>query len=222
VETATRKEGEPSPPKVEGNRVIELHVDTYKPERKHGFLILTVSKGSGAYLKFLVMEYEYAKRELMGAKLSSSKLLVDGNNIFLLLTIRRNVDVREHRNKLIIDINEDSVDCLLIDYDRGNATLFSIKHDNRRIRSNYRRIRKSIQEKVKNSRIRDKLLAKYGFRERKRVEDRLKKITTLLAEVARKHNADLIRENLRDLKLNGKKKSKQLNYSYPHSPTAGS
>jgi len=35
----------PSLPKVEDNRVIELHIDTYKLERKHGFLLLTVSKG---------------------------------------------------------------------------------------------------------------------------------------------------------------------------------
>ncbi len=33
----------PSPPKVEENRVVELHIDTYKLERKHGFLTLTVS-----------------------------------------------------------------------------------------------------------------------------------------------------------------------------------
>ena len=40
----------------------------------------------------------------------------------------------------------------------------------------------------------------------------MKKITTTLAEIAREHNADLVKENLKDLKLNGKKKSKQLNY----------
>ncbi len=42
-------------------------------------------------------------------RLGNSKILVDGDNIFLLLTIRRNVEVREHRNKLVIDINEDSI-----------------------------------------------------------------------------------------------------------------
>ena len=107
-----------------------------------------------------------------------------------------------------MDINEDSVDCLLVDYGSGKATLFSIKHDIRRIRLNYRRIRKSIQLKVKNPTLRDKLLAKYGSRERRRVEDRSKKITTLLAEIAREHNADLVRENLKDLKLSGEKRSK--------------
>jgi len=55
--------------------------------------------------------------------------------------------------------------------------------------------------------------------ERKRIENRLKKVTTLTAEIAKQHHADLIRENLRNLKFNGKKKSKQLNYRlfiFPH------
>ena len=202
----------PSLPIIEDNRVVELHIDTYKIERRHGFLVLIVSKGSGVYLRFLVMEYNYARRELEGAKLGNSKILADGEHIYLLLTIRRNVEVNEHKNKLFIDINEDSIDCLLINYDGSEAVLFSIRHDIRRIRANYRRIRKSVQEKVKNTRLRDKLLAKYGFRERKRVVDRLKKITTLLAEIAREHDAGLVRENLKDLKLKGGKRSKQLNY----------
>jgi len=211
-ERKRKKISPPSPPSLEKNRVIELHIDTYRLKRRHGFLVLTVSKGNGTYLRFLVMEYVYARRELNNAKLGNSKILVDGDNIFLLLTIRKNVEVNEHRNKFFIDINEDSIDCLLINYNEGRAQLFSIRHDIKRIRTNYRRIRKSIQKKVENERLRDKLLAKYGSHERKRVEDRLKKITTLLAEIARKHNTDLVRENLKDLKLNGKRRSKQLNY----------
>lgn len=203
---------QPSPPSVEDNRVVELHIDTYKLERKHGFLTLTISRESGVYLRFLVMGYEYARRELENAKLGNSKLLVDNSGVFLLLTVCRDVEVVEHRNKLIVDINEDSVDCLLVDYDENKAVLFSIRHDIRKIRTNYRRIRKSIQLKVENPVVRVKLLAKYGSRERKRVEDRLRKIATLLAEIARGHSADLVREDLRDLKLKSKKKSKQLNY----------
>lgn len=104
-------------------------------------------------------------------------------------------------------------------YDRWEAKLFSIKHDIKRIRTNYMRIRKSIQKKVKNKNLQNKLLTKYGFRERKRVEDKLKKVSTILAEIAKEYNADLVRESLRDLKLDGKKKSKQLNYrlsSFPY------
>ena len=51
-------------------------------------------------------------------------------------------------------------------------------------------------------------MLKHGQRERGRVKDKLKKITTLLAEIAREYNADLIRENLKDLKLNSRRKSK--------------
>ncbi len=211
-EKKRKKTSPPSPPRIEGNSVLELHIDTYKLEKRYGFLVLTISKGSSVYLKFLVMDYSYARRELSGAKLGNSKILIDEDNICLLLTIRKNVKVGEHRNKLFIDINEDSVDCLLVDYDKGKATLFSIKHDIRKIRTNYRRIRKSIQEKVKNPYLRKKLLAKYGHRERKRVEDRLKKITTLLAEIGRQYSADLVRENLKDLKINSRRISRQLNY----------
>jgi len=212
-ESRRKKISPPSPPRIDENRVLELHIDTYKLEKKNGFLVLTVSKGSGVYLKFLVIDYTHARKELEGTRLGNSKLLIDGDSIYLLLTIRRNVEVEEHKNKLVIDINEDSVDCLLVDYDRNKAVLFSIKHDIRKIRMNYRRIRKSIQVKVRNPYLQKKLLAKYGYRERKRVEDRLKKITTLLAEIAKQYNADLVVEDLEDLKLNvGKKKSKQLNY----------
>ena len=211
-EKKRKKISPPSPPTVEDNRVIELHIDTYKLERRHGFLVLTVSKGNGVYLRFLVIEYKYAWKEIEGAKLGNSKILVDGKNVYLLLTIRKNVEINEHENKFFIDINEDSIDCLLVNYDKNEAVLFSIRHDIRRIRTNYRRIRKSIQMKVRNPRLRDKLLAKYGRREKKRVEDRVKKITTLLAEIAREYNAGLVRESLKDLRLNSRKRSKQLNY----------
>lgn len=40
----------------------------------------------------------------------------------------------------------------------------------------------------------------------------MKKIIMLLTEVAREHDASLAREGLKDLKLNGRKKSRQLNY----------
>ena len=212
LERKRKKISPPSLPTVEKNKIIELHVDTYELKREHEFLVLTISKGNATYPKFLVMEHDYARKELEGAKLGNSRILVDGNNIYILLTVRKNVDVTGNRNKLFMDINEDSVDCLLVDYDRNEAVLFSIKHEIKRIRTNYRRIRKSIQVKIENPYLKKKLLAKYGFHERRRVEDRLKKITTLLAEIAREYNADLVRENLRDLKLNEKRRSKQLNY----------
>ncbi|PNV81223.1 MAG: hypothetical protein C0179_03810, partial [Fervidicoccus sp.] len=202
----------PSLPSIEDNKVIELHIGTYRLERRHGFLILRVSRGDNNYLRFLVMEYSYARRELDGAKLGNSKIIANENNIYLHLAIRKNIEVNEHKNKLFIDINEDSVDCLLVDYDKNRAVLFSIKHDIRRLRTNYRRIRRSIQIKVENHYLQRKLLAKYGSRERRRVEDRLKKVATLLAEIGKYYNADLVRENLKDLNLNRKRGNRQLSY----------
>jgi len=67
--------------------------------------VLTVSKGNGIYPRFLVIGYEYARRELEGVKLEDSKMLID-DEPYLLLTIRKNVEVNEHRSKLFIDIDE--------------------------------------------------------------------------------------------------------------------
>jgi hypothetical protein len=37
-------------PSIEDTRVIELYVDTYKLEGKHGFLTPTISRGYDAYM----------------------------------------------------------------------------------------------------------------------------------------------------------------------------
>jgi len=66
---------------------VELHIDTYRLEREHGFLVLRISKGSGIYMKFLVLEYEYARRELEKSRIGNSKILVDCGEIYLLLTM---------------------------------------------------------------------------------------------------------------------------------------
>jgi len=100
-------------------------------------------------------------------------------------------------------------DCLLVT--NKTAVFFRIRHDIRKIRMNYRRIRKNIQEKVKDEKKKKELLAKYGKRERERVEDRIKKISSLLAGISQEFEANLVVEDLKYLK-NTKKKSKQLNH----------
>ncbi|MEM4913633.1 MAG: transposase [Desulfurococcaceae archaeon] len=202
----------PSPPSVDANRVVDLHIDTFRIEEEDGFKILKLSIGSGEYARFIMLVYNHALRELSNGKVSNSKIIVDRDALYLLLTIRRNVEVFEHRNKLVIDINEDNVACLLVDYEKSRAVLFTISYDVSRLRENYRRIRRSIQKKVENIYERNRLLEKYGARERNRVEDRVKKVTTVLAEIARMHKADIVRENLRDMKINGRKGSRKLNY----------
>ncbi|MEM4914073.1 MAG: hypothetical protein QW579_07730, partial [Desulfurococcaceae archaeon] len=168
----------PSPPSVDANRVVDLHIDTFRIEEEDGFKILKLSIGSGEYARFIMLVYNHALRELSNGKVSNSKIIVDRDALYLLLTIRRNVEVSEHRNKLVIDINEDNVACLLVDYEKSRAVLFTISYNISRLRENYRRIRRSIQKKVENIYERNRLLEKYGARERNRVEDRVKKVTT--------------------------------------------
>ncbi len=201
----------PSPPSVDVNRVVDLHIDTFRIEEEDGFKILRLSIG-GEYARFIMLVYDHALRELSNGKVSNSKIIVDRDALYLLLTIRKNVEVFGHRNKLVIDINEDNVACLLVDYEKGRAVLFTTSYNLSRLRMNYRRIRRSIQRKAENIYERNKLLKKFGARERYRVEDRVKKVTTVIAEIARMHKADIVRENLENMKMNGRKGSRKLNY----------
>ncbi len=200
---------EPSLPEISESNVVDLHIDTFKLVRINGTLLLIISKSRGEYIRFIVLEYAYLTKHLeKDWKLQNSRIVVN-DEIYLHLTVNKSITPKTYENKLVVDINEDTVDCLLVT--KELAIFFRVRHDIRKIRVNYRRIRKSIQGKVKDEKTKDKLLAKYGERERKRVEDRIKKISSLLTELCLKFNADLVVEDLKYLK-NAKTKSKQLNY----------
>ncbi|MEM3714936.1 MAG: hypothetical protein QXF82_08325 [Nitrososphaeria archaeon] len=68
-----------------------------------------------------------------------------------------------------------------------------------RLRENYRRIWRSLQKKVEKIYERNRLLKKYGARERSRVEDRVKKVAMILAEITRAYDVDIVRENLKNM-----------------------
>ena len=200
---------EPSLPKVNKNDVIDLHVETFKLIRVNETLVLSVTIGKDEYARFIVLEYDYFTRHLESWKIQNSRIVVD-KEIYLHLTLSRSVvNPKPRENKLIIDVNEETIDCLLVTKDE--AILFRIKHDVKKIRTNYRRIRRNIQKKVKNERKRNELLAKYGERERNRVNDRIKKISSLITDLCVEFNADLVVENLKHLK-NSKRRNKELNY----------
>jgi len=199
---------EPSLPKVNENDVIDLHIDTFKLVQVNGTHLLKISKGNGEYVRFVVLEYAYFKQHL-NWKIQNSKIVIENGDVYLHLTVSKPTTPKTHENLLVIDVNEDTVDCLLVT--NKTAVFFRIRHDIRKIRMNYRRIRKNIQEKVKDEKKKKELLAKYGKRERERVEDRIKKISSLLAGISQEFEANLVVEDLKYLK-NTKKKSKQLNH----------
>lgn len=110
-------------------------------------------------------------------EIKNSKIVLRQGEVYLHLSVRGRFETEEHGNKLALDINESLVDCLL--YLNGRAVFFRIKHDLKELRLKYRDLRRKRQEKHGNR-------AKLKFREENRVDDRIKKITTLLAEIAKK------------------------------------
>ncbi len=201
----------PSPPDPKAKNVLDIHIDTFRIIDRGEYKLLRLSYGGGRYIWFLMVEYEWANRHLAdGWEVKNSKILVRGGEIYLHLSVAKEVEVEEHGNKLLIDINEGSVDCMLYLPKQDKTFFFWIEHDVREIRLRYREMRKRVQKNIRNS-DRTKILAKYGARERARVEDRIKKITTLLARIAKHFNADIVREDL-VIERDKKTRNKQLNY----------
>ena len=201
----------PSPPKPKANNVLDLHIDTFRIIGRDGYRLLRLSYGGGRYIWFLIVEYGWASKHLSnGWEVKNSKIVVRNNEVFLHLSIARIVKTEKHENKLMIDINERSIDCMLYLPKQNKAFFFRIEHDIREIRLRYREMRRRAQKHIKNS-DRNRILARYGARERARVEDRMKKLTTLLAKIAGHFNADLVREDL-VIERNKKTRNKQLNY----------
>ena len=45
----------PSPPSLEANRVVDLHIDTLRVEERNGFKILRLSVGNGEHARFVML-----------------------------------------------------------------------------------------------------------------------------------------------------------------------
>lgn len=112
-----------------------MHVDVLRIDRHGDLYVLRISKGSGHYIRFIIMMYSYALNRLSNAGVGNSKTLFDGNEIYLPLTIRKDVEIEQYRNMLYIDTNEDNISVMLIDFERGFAILFKIEYDISRIKT---------------------------------------------------------------------------------------
>ncbi len=185
----------PSKPEPEAD-IVDLHISAFRIEVRKRFAIVKVSYGNGRRMLFAVYDWRLPKMLSEGWKPKNSRIVID-NGIWLHLVISKDFEIKEGENVLAIDINEESVDCALYIRSQQKLIFLSVRHDIKQLRMKYRAMREKVQKKLKDKpRERDKVLARYGRRERNRVDDRTRKLTTLLAEIARKFNATLVREKL--------------------------
>jgi len=138
-------------------------------------------------------------------KAGQAWLLRNSKGFFLSVVFSKNVEIKEPEDFVGVDLNENNATLTLPDEEFVQITT----HE-REIRTGYYLKRRRIQKKLGASKKRDRLLKKYGERERNRLNDLYHKLANKIVELAEKHGIALedltgIRSSIRfSTKLNGR------------------
>jgi len=132
--------------------------------------------------------------------------LIDGK-IFCFLTFKKEVEVKESKNVLAVDINENNVTAVL--FKEGKiAEAYRIETDLGNLVESYLKRRQSITQ-GKSTKDREVKKALKKLREKERKEDRIYKTAGILEEIAVKNDATIVVGEV----FKGKKKIEERTYS---------
>jgi len=180
---------------------VKLHKSLYKLEGDK--LSLSVKPGERISIKLLVGEYQsnflraYERGEL---KLGEATL----NERYVTIPFIKEVELIEPRGVVALDLNED---CVVAVDERGGVVNLDLRPA-RTIHTEYFKKRRRIQQKVKSEAVKATLLAKYGQRERRRVEDLLHKAAKTLVQLA--SGKAILLEDLKGLRKGKASRSRML------------
>ncbi len=139
-------------------------------------------------------------------KVGQAWLVKTPKGIFLNVVFSKEVEVKEPKAFVGVDLNENNVTLSL-----PNGEFLQIITHEREVRTGYFLKRRKIQKKIRAGKVRKELLEKYGRRERNRLNDLYHKLANKIVEVAEKYGGialeDLteIRESIRySAEINGR------------------
>jgi len=183
-------------------KVIMLDDHLFKLDLEEGIIKLSTPSGR-LKLEFYPAKYHEKFREW---KIGQAWLVKNQMGIFLHVVFSREVEVREPKVIVGVDLNENNVTLSLPD----GEFIQIITHE-REIRTGYFLKRRRIQKKLKTGKKRKELLEKYGERERNRLNDLYHKLANKIVELAERYGGialeDLteIRDSIRySAQLNGR------------------
>jgi len=164
--------------------------------------VVRISTPNGR-IRFKVLHGEYHEK-FRDWKIGQAWLIKRNNKIYLNVVFSKNVEIRDYREVIGVDVNENNVTI-------ANSQRFIMFETRERvIRTAYFLKRRKIQSKIRCRRVKAKVLAKYRDRERSRVLDIYHKVTNKIVKVALRMNSAIALENLKEIrrKINC---SKELN-----------
>ncbi|MDK2784094.1 MAG: putative transposase, partial [Thermococcaceae archaeon] len=182
--------------------VIMLDDHLFKPDLEKGVIKLSTPKGR-IQLEFYPAKYHEKFKDW---KVGQAWLIKTPKGAFINAVFSKEVEVREPKVIVGVDLNENNVTLSLPD----GEFIQIITHE-REIRTGYFVKRRKIQKKLKTGKRRRELLEKYGEKERNRLNDLYHKLANKIVELAVKYGGialeDLteIRDSIRySAEMNGR------------------
>ncbi|MCA6212978.1 IS200/IS605 family element transposase accessory protein TnpB [Thermococcus bergensis] len=159
-------------------QVIMLDDHLFKLDLDGGFVKLS-TPGGRLELEFYPAKYH---EKFRGWKIGQAWLVKNSKGSFINIVFSEEVEVREPKAFVGVDLNENNVTLSLPEGD----FIQIITHE-REIRTGYFLKRRRIQKKLKTGKKRRELLEKYGERERNRLNDLYHKLANKIVELAEKY-----------------------------------
>jgi IS605 OrfB family transposase len=172
---------------------VRLHRGLYKLEENQ--LSLTIRPGQRVSIELVVGEYQ---RQFLRAhrrgELTVGEAVLSERCITVPFIKEVNSAARPS-SAIAVDLNED---CAVLT-DEGGRTRWLDLRLVRTIHTEYFKKHRRIQQKVKSEAARAALLAKYGLRERRRVEAVLHEVAKAVVQLAEQRGSAILLEDLRGL-----------------------
>ncbi|KUH33780.1 transposase [Thermococcus celericrescens] len=173
-----KKKGKAKGKPVFKKEVIMLDDHLFKLDLEAGIIKLS-TPSRRVRLEFYPAKYH---EKFKGWKIGQAWLVRTPKGVFINVVFSREVEVREPKTFVGVDLNENNVTLSL-----PNGEFIQIITHERKIRTGYFVKRRKIQKKLRAGKNRKELLEKYGQRERNRLNDLYHKLANKIVELAEKY-----------------------------------
>jgi putative transposase len=168
-----------------------------------GTLRISIRPREFVTIKLVVGDYQ---RRFSESGMKTGEILLNGECV--IIPFKREVSLVEPKGLMALDLNETNITGMATD----GGTLRVDLSDLKRIREVYTEKRKKIQKSLpKESKLFKRLMAKYGSRESRRVNDMLHKASKQIASYCGEKKLGPILENLKNIRHSINQKSKRFN-----------
>lgn len=174
---------------------------------------IRISTAPGKCIMIYLVSGEYQKKFVEAWKMGEldvGEVIIKRD--YIVVPFKKNVRLKEASATMTIDINEKNITYSV--FNENGEVVKTVRLDIykvKRIHDEHSKKREKIQRKLAKKPLKmRRILRKYYGREKRRAEDFLHKISTIVVREAVKYNAKIVMEDLRNIRRSVKGKSRNL------------